>query len=153
MRFKASEIEGNKMAPFGNSFSSLVDRCGLVSGGDMYPDRLCVVDTPAEYGGGGPEYVVVGLLIEPFVKTLMLGMAWRILSVESSRYFSKSKLVIGGSASLLVFVNDMIALYRAHLSSPLPSDGVERCHCRAPNQSGLLPVRRLRLTDKFQPCG
>lgn len=47
------------------SLSSLVDRRELVSGGDIYPAMPCdelVTDAAEEYGGGGPEYVVGGLL-------------------------------------------------------------------------------------------
>lgn len=40
MLFKASEMDGNSVVPFGDSFSSLVDLREMVSAGDIYPEML-----------------------------------------------------------------------------------------------------------------
>lgn len=61
----ASDIDGSNVVPEETSLSSRVDRLELLSGGDMYPAMPCVdpvTDGAEEYGGGGPEYVVGGLL-------------------------------------------------------------------------------------------
>ena len=74
----------------------------------MYPDMLCVEllnETAEEYGGGGPEYVVGGLLMLLFAIECKLGIEYRFCSALSRRYFSKSKLLIDGRASLLGIIS------------------------------------------------
>lgn len=54
----ASWIEGRDVRPTGDSFSSLVERRVVDSGGEMYPEWGCdelFVGCANEYGGGGPE--------------------------------------------------------------------------------------------------
>lgn len=58
------------------------------------------IEAADEYGGGGPEYVVDGLLMvmwDMFGPGIVVCRVWSILS---KRYFSKSKLFIDGKASL-----------------------------------------------------
>jgi len=86
---------------------------------------LCPVlltDVVEEYGGGGPEYVVGGLLI------VLLGSGNRLRSIFSIRYLSKSKLVIDGKASLLGESQHM-QWNCPYQYIPLPNGGLERCHC------------------------
>jgi len=60
---RASDIDGRALRMLGDSFSSLVDRLDVDSGGEMYPEPEFgnVTAAPEEYGGGGPEYMTFEL--------------------------------------------------------------------------------------------
>ena len=67
-------MDGNDLRRPGDSFSSLVDRLVVDSGGEIYPDVEPVVEGAQEYGGGGPVFIVVGLvngavdMLRPFIR-------------------------------------------------------------------------------------
>lgn len=66
----------------------------------MYPETMPDIEFDDEYGGGGPEYVVDGLVI-PMCDTFGAGMVLcRVGSDLPIRYLSKSKLLIEGKVSL-----------------------------------------------------
>lgn len=106
----ASWIEGKDVRPTGDSFSSLVERRVVDSGGEMYPEWPCAelfVGCAYEYGGGGPEYSVFGLArgalerLRPFIPENRDASAWSVLILSRSRWLIGGSVLAGVSVTVL----------------------------------------------------
>lgn len=108
--------------------------------------------TPDVYGGGGAEYALGGLLM--VVPNLLIpGIVYRLLSIGSKRYFSKSRLAIGGRASLLLNVSKKRYCVEGPCDSRLSLRDIKRCHLSSSPDVYTIFARLRGITTGFQPCG